>query len=70
MNSLACVAGGILMPGELFLAAEPRGKIGHQVDLYAHPSRGSAAKTIGSFNIDDGNCSENVSVKRETSALK
>ena len=70
MNSLACVAGGILMPGELFLAAEPRGKIGHQVDLYTHPSRGSAAKTIGSFNIDDGNCSENVSFKMNSRFFK
>ena len=41
-----------------------------QIDLYTHPSRGSAAKTIGSFNIDDGNCSENVSFKMNSRFFK
>ena len=57
--------GGILMPGERFLAAD-----GHQIDLYTHPSRVSAAKLIGSFNIDDGNGSENVSFKMNSRFFK
>ena len=41
--ALACVVGGILVPGKLFCEASREGL---QIDLYTHPSRGSAAKTI------------------------
>ena len=49
-----CVAGGILVPGGTFLAAELPWEVSAarenpnwlQIDLYTHPSRRSAAKTI------------------------
>ena len=41
--ALACVVGGILVPGKLFCQAAREGL---QIDLYTHPSRGCAAKTI------------------------
>ena len=41
--ALACVVGGILVPGKLFCEAAREGL---QIDLYTHPSCGSAAKTI------------------------
>ena len=41
--ALACVVSGILVPGKLFCEAAREGL---QNDLYTHPSRGSAAKTI------------------------
>ena len=41
--ALACVVGGILVPGKLFCEGAREGL---QIDLYTHPSRRCAAKTI------------------------
>ena len=48
---VACVAGGILVPVEPFLATEPPcevsgGKSPPQINLYTHSSHGFSAKTV------------------------